>query len=348
MKEEFLMNRDKLDHRNPERAVLKAPEGLTEETVRLISKDKNEPEWMLQKRLQAYKHFIERPMPNWGPSLEKLNLDKITYYIKPNEQGYARSWEEVPEGIKEGSLEHALIQFFGCNLDSMRSADYVYQAVRDMAFDSDLSKLHELPRQELIELFKKHFESDPEKTMGNPLATTIFNSRKLFNEYGGDPRNLVARTINGTINRILEFKQYGPGKAALLLKNFVRFGIAPFPKTSIPIKVDRHAIRISLGYGALQVSEGTETIRADKACKILTRTYQKITRREKLSAIALNDGFWAIGSRCCRYNNDIYCKTSCPINCQTRPESDQNATWFYPQTDKRKNQDNLWRIKSRT
>ncbi|MEK6861042.1 MAG: Fe-S cluster assembly protein SufB, partial [Nanoarchaeota archaeon] len=100
MDEEFLINREKLDHRNPERAVLKAPEGLTEETVRLISSDKNEPEWMLQKRLQSFKFFKERLMPAWGPSLEKLDLSKITYYIRPDEKGNATRWEDVPDDIK--------------------------------------------------------------------------------------------------------------------------------------------------------------------------------------------------------------------------------------------------------
>ncbi|MBI2499750.1 Fe-S cluster assembly protein SufB [Candidatus Woesearchaeota archaeon] len=99
-KEQFVINREILDHKNPERAVLKAPIGLTEETVRLISKDKNEPEWLLQKRLQSFKFFKEMPLPNWGPSLNKLNLDKIVYYIKPDERGGARNWDDVPEDIK--------------------------------------------------------------------------------------------------------------------------------------------------------------------------------------------------------------------------------------------------------
>src|SRR6266540_3687762 len=42
------------------------PKGLSEETVRAISKIKNEPEWMLNFRLRSYRHFVKRAMPSWG------------------------------------------------------------------------------------------------------------------------------------------------------------------------------------------------------------------------------------------------------------------------------------------
>ena len=50
--------------------------GLTEEFVRSISKDKNEPDWMLERRLEAYNHYKKTPLPSWGPTLEKLNLNE--------------------------------------------------------------------------------------------------------------------------------------------------------------------------------------------------------------------------------------------------------------------------------
>ena len=49
--ETFEINREIYDHFNEENLVYKAAPGLTEEIVREISRDKNEPEWMLQKRL---------------------------------------------------------------------------------------------------------------------------------------------------------------------------------------------------------------------------------------------------------------------------------------------------------
>jgi len=95
------INREMFDHKNKERFVVKAPEGITEEVVRMISKKKNEPEWMLQKRLRALHLFNEMPLPTWGPSLAKLNLNKITYYAQTDEKAEANSWEDVPEDIRK-------------------------------------------------------------------------------------------------------------------------------------------------------------------------------------------------------------------------------------------------------
>jgi len=73
--------------------------GLTEDIVREISEIKNEPEWMLEYRLRGYKEFVKRPNPTWGPDLNKVNFEDITYYKKPSERS-ERSWDDVPEEIK--------------------------------------------------------------------------------------------------------------------------------------------------------------------------------------------------------------------------------------------------------
>lgn len=79
--------------------VYKAEKGLDEALVRTISKMKEEPEWMLDFRLKAYAHYLERPMPEWGADLSVIDFDDVYYYIKPAaEQG--DTWEDVPEYIK--------------------------------------------------------------------------------------------------------------------------------------------------------------------------------------------------------------------------------------------------------
>src|SRR5699024_11862810 len=70
--------------------------GLTEEIVRDISARKNEPAWMLDYRLRAYEHFLERSMPTWGADLSDIDFDDYTFYRKPSD-GPARTWEDVPE-----------------------------------------------------------------------------------------------------------------------------------------------------------------------------------------------------------------------------------------------------------
>ena len=77
----------------------KLDKGLTEETVREISKEKDEPEWMLEIRLRALKKYNEKQNPNWGPELDTLNMDDIVTYIRPDAKKEA-SWDNVPEGIK--------------------------------------------------------------------------------------------------------------------------------------------------------------------------------------------------------------------------------------------------------
>ena len=67
-------------------SVYKTEKGLNEETVRMISKIKNEPEWMLDLRLKAYHSFVEQKNPNWGPDLSQINFDDYTYYIKPSDR----------------------------------------------------------------------------------------------------------------------------------------------------------------------------------------------------------------------------------------------------------------------
>ena len=84
---------------DPETASFRSQKGLSEEVIRQISAYKEEPEWMLEFRLKAFKHYIQRPMPTWGPDLSGLNLDNIYYYVRPAEIDQ-KSWEDVPDTIK--------------------------------------------------------------------------------------------------------------------------------------------------------------------------------------------------------------------------------------------------------
>lgn len=80
-------------------SVYKTKKGLTRETVIEISRLKQEPNWMLEKRLAAYDAFCEMPIQTWGPDVSDIDFDEYTYYIKPSEQG-KQNWDEVPETIK--------------------------------------------------------------------------------------------------------------------------------------------------------------------------------------------------------------------------------------------------------
>ena len=84
---------------DPDVAVFKTRKGLDEEVVRQISAMKEEPEWMLEFRLRALEHFFERPMPDWGGDLNRMDLDNIYYYVKPTDNE-SKSWDDVDDTIK--------------------------------------------------------------------------------------------------------------------------------------------------------------------------------------------------------------------------------------------------------
>ncbi len=81
-------------------SVFKTNKGLNEDTIRIISKMKQEPDWMLQIRLDAYHQFVKMPNPDWGPDLSEIDFDEYTYYIKPSEKE-EKSWDKVPETIRK-------------------------------------------------------------------------------------------------------------------------------------------------------------------------------------------------------------------------------------------------------
>src|SRR5919109_1147627 len=84
---------------DPEKYFYKSGKGLSRQVVEMISKMKGEPAWMTERRLKAYEHFLERPLPAWGADLAQVDFDDIYYYIKPTE-GQGKTWDDVPEEIK--------------------------------------------------------------------------------------------------------------------------------------------------------------------------------------------------------------------------------------------------------
>ena len=95
------LDRSVFDEANQQSYATKAQKGLSEELVRRISKEKNEPKWMLELRLKALKMFREMELPNWGVDLSDLDFDDLIYYASPEEmKGYATRWEDVPADVK--------------------------------------------------------------------------------------------------------------------------------------------------------------------------------------------------------------------------------------------------------
>ena len=93
------LSREIFDTANPSPYAEGALRGVSEELVRRISGDKNEPEWMLAHRLESLGIFNEKSLPTWGADLSKLDLDNIIYYARSGAQE-TDTWSEVPEEIR--------------------------------------------------------------------------------------------------------------------------------------------------------------------------------------------------------------------------------------------------------
>ncbi|HEX9929124.1 MAG TPA: Fe-S cluster assembly protein SufB [Pyrinomonadaceae bacterium] len=79
------------------------PKGLSEDTVRLISKKKNEPEWMLEFRLKAFRQWLTMKEPNYWANFKypKIDYQDITYYSAPKQKDLKKSLDEVdPELLR--------------------------------------------------------------------------------------------------------------------------------------------------------------------------------------------------------------------------------------------------------
>lgn len=77
-----------------------AQNGLNEDIIRKISKEKNDPQWMLEFRLKSLEKYNKIAMPVWGPDLTDLNIDNIITYVEPD-TSIKSDWADVPSQIKE-------------------------------------------------------------------------------------------------------------------------------------------------------------------------------------------------------------------------------------------------------
>jgi len=118
-----------------ENYVFKSGRGLTREIVCKISEMKKEPEWMLKFRLRALDIFLKKPMPTWGNCglLNDIDFDNIYYYIKPS-QNSEKSWDDVPEGIKNTfdrlGIPEAERKFLA-GVTAQYESEVVYHSIRE-------------------------------------------------------------------------------------------------------------------------------------------------------------------------------------------------------------------------
>lgn len=152
-----------LDTANKANSKFSTKPGVNKETVLAISQAKNEPAWMLEKRLAALELFLKTPLPKWGPELDSLNLDEIIYFVQPDTKE-AKKWEDVPAEIRNTfeklgipESERKSLSGVGAQYDS----DVVYHRLKKewaelgVIFENMDVAVHKHP-----ELVKKYFMTD--------------------------------------------------------------------------------------------------------------------------------------------------------------------------------------------
>lgn len=94
------INRSIYDIKDAVEFSYKADAGLTEDIIREISAKKEEPEWMLEKRLAALQIYNKLDFPPWGPDISELDMTHIDTYVRPKTDMKAK-WEDLPENIRD-------------------------------------------------------------------------------------------------------------------------------------------------------------------------------------------------------------------------------------------------------
>ena len=78
-----------------------APKGLSEDIVRFISAKKNEPEWMLEWRLKAYRHWLKMEEPKWANiKYPPINYQDIIYYSAPKQKINPKNLDEIDPELR--------------------------------------------------------------------------------------------------------------------------------------------------------------------------------------------------------------------------------------------------------
>ena len=127
------IDRSVYDIRDEEKDAYRLEEGLTADIVEKLSKEKHDPEWMREFRLKSLEVYNNMKVPDWGPSIDGLDMDNIATYVKPKTE-MKGSWEEVPEDIKNTferlgipQAERKSLAGVGAQYDS----ELVYHNVKD-------------------------------------------------------------------------------------------------------------------------------------------------------------------------------------------------------------------------
>ena len=155
------IDRSIYDFKDDEKDAYRIKAGLTPEIVQKLSKEKHDPAWMELFRLQSLQIYNEMQVPDWGPSIEGLNMDQIVTYVRPNTKMTAK-WSDVPQDIKDTfeklgipQAERKSLAGVGAQYDS----ELVYHNVRSEVAAQGVvyTDMESALKGEYADMVRKHF-----------------------------------------------------------------------------------------------------------------------------------------------------------------------------------------------
>ena len=156
------INRAFYDFRFDDRDAYKVQSGLTQEIVEQISREKKDPDWMREFRLRSLDIFHRTDMPDWGPSIEGLDMRNIVTYVRPNTERMHTRWEDVPEDIKStferlGIPQSELTSLAG--VGAQYDSELVYHNVREEVAAQGViyTDLESALHGEYADMIREHF-----------------------------------------------------------------------------------------------------------------------------------------------------------------------------------------------
>ena len=152
--------RRKYEFRDEAKAIYQTEKGLSEETVREISKIKGEPEFMLKFRLDSLKEFFNHHQPTYGPDLNWIDFQNYTYYTRVSDK-IAQDWDEVPDEVKNTFNKLGIPeaeQKFLSGVTTQYESEAVYSNMLKEVTDKGVVFLDtDTGLKEYPEIFKKYF-----------------------------------------------------------------------------------------------------------------------------------------------------------------------------------------------
>ena len=157
------VNRELYDFKDEEKDedFYKVDEGLTPDIIREISEEKNDPSWMREFRLKSLEIYNSIDVPDWGPPIDGLDMDRIVTYVR-HKSDMKSDWNEVPEDIKNAfeklgipQAEREALAGVGAQYDS----ELVYHNVReDVKADGVIyTDMESALTGEYADMVKEHF-----------------------------------------------------------------------------------------------------------------------------------------------------------------------------------------------